>query len=117
MFKNIGIYVREKSVENIDSSSLDALILSLKKHTSDVFIDETSKFKNNSLAALKHDEFVSKVDLLIVFGGDGEGFRNIDVAEEASDVQRLQILLRHRLGRRARRKQRLCNLDVPQLGR
>ena len=71
MFKNIGIYVREKSGESIDLSSLDALILSLKKHTSNIFIDETSIYKNNSLAALKHDEFVSKVDLLIVFGGDG----------------------------------------------
>ena len=71
MFKNIGIYVREKSGEGIDSSSLDALILSLKKHTIDVFIDEKSKYKNNSLVALNHDEFVSKVNLLIVFGGDG----------------------------------------------
>ena len=76
MFKNIGIYVREKSGEGIDSRNLDALILSLKKHTSDVFIDETSKYKNNSLAALKHDEFVSKVDLLIVFGGDGTLLRS-----------------------------------------
>ena len=76
MFKNIGIYVREKSGESIDLSSLDALILSLKKHTSNIFIDETSKYKNNSLAALKHDEFVSKVDLLIVFGGDGTLLRS-----------------------------------------
>ena len=51
-------------------------VCSVKKHTSDVFIDETSKYKNNSLAALKHDEFVSKVDLLIVFGGDGTLLRS-----------------------------------------
>ena len=71
MFKNIGIYVKEKSGEVIDSQNLDALILSLKKHTLDVYIEETSEYKNNSLASLKYNDFVSKIDLIIVFGGDG----------------------------------------------
>ena len=71
MFKNIGIYVKEKSGEVIDSQNLDALILSLKKHTSNVYIEETSEYKNNSLASLKYNDFVSKIDLIIVFGGDG----------------------------------------------
>jgi NAD+ kinase len=71
MFKNIGIYVKEKSGEVIDSQNLDALILSLKKHTSNVYIEETSEYKNNSLVSLKYNDFVSKIDLIIVFGGDG----------------------------------------------
>ena len=71
MFENIGIYVKEKSGEVIDSQNLDALILSLKKHTSNVYIEETSEYKNNSLASLKYNDFVSKIDLIIVFGGDG----------------------------------------------
>jgi len=71
MFKNIGIYVKEKSGEVIDSQNLDALILSLKKHTSNVYIEETSEYKNSSLVSLKYNDFVSKIDLIIVFGGDG----------------------------------------------
>ena len=76
MFKNIGIYIKEKKGEVIDSFGLDGLLLSLKKHTPSVFIEETSKYKNNSLSILKHDEFVSKVDLIIVFGGDGTLLRS-----------------------------------------
>ncbi len=76
MFKNIGIYIKEKKGEVIDSFGLDGLLLSLKKHTPSVFIEETSKYKNNSLTILKHDEFVSKVDLIIVFGGDGTLLRS-----------------------------------------
>jgi len=71
MFKNIGIYVKEKSGEVIDSQNLDPLILSLKKHTSNVYIEETSEYKNSSLVSLKYNDFVSKIDLIIVFGGDG----------------------------------------------
>ena len=71
MFKNIGIYVKEKSGEVIDSQNLDALILSLKKHISNVYIEETSEYKNSSLVSLKYNDFVSKIDLIIVFGGDG----------------------------------------------
>ena len=71
MFKNIGIYVKEKSGEVIDSHNLDALILSLKKHTSNVYIEETSEYKNSALVSLKYNDFVSKIDLIIVFGGDG----------------------------------------------
>ncbi|NCW59264.1 MAG: NAD+ kinase [Proteobacteria bacterium] len=67
----LNIYVKEKSGEVIDSQNLDALILSLKKHTSNVYIEETSEYKNSSLVSLKYNDFVSKIDLIIVFGGDG----------------------------------------------
>ena len=76
MFKNIGIYIKEKSGEGIDSHGLDVLIDNLKKHTPKVFIEDTSKYKNNSLITTKHGEFVSKVDLIIVFGGDGTLLRS-----------------------------------------
>ena len=76
MFKNIGIYVKEKKDEFIDSHGLDALILSLKKHTPSIFIEEISKYKNDNLTILMHEEFVSKVDLIIVFGGDGTLLRS-----------------------------------------
>ena len=47
MFKNIGIYVKEKKDDFIDSHGLDALILSLKKHTPSIFIEEKiTKLKN-----------------------------------------------------------------------
>jgi NAD+ kinase len=71
MFKKIGIYVKGKAYQNIDSKALDPLISSLKKHTSKIYIEASSDYKNAYIAELSHEDFTSEVDLIIVFGGDG----------------------------------------------
>jgi NAD+ kinase len=71
MFKNIGIYIKEKSYQGLDYKALDSLIISLKKYTTEVFVEDSSDYKNDSLTVLSHEEFISKIDLIIVFGGDG----------------------------------------------
>ena len=71
MFENIGIYIKEKAYQEIDNEALHSLISSLKNHTSKVFIEDDADYQNDSLTKLSNKEFVSKVDLIIVFGGDG----------------------------------------------
>ena len=71
MFSNIGIYIKEKSYQGLDYKALDSLIISLKKYSNEVFIEDSSDYKNDSLTSLSHQEFSSKADLIIVFGGDG----------------------------------------------
>ena len=71
MFRNIGIYIKEKSYQGLDYKALDSLIISLKKYSNEVFIEDSSDYKNDSLTSLSHEEFTSKADLIIVFGGDG----------------------------------------------
>ena len=71
MFKNIGIYIKEKSYQGLDYKALDTLIVSLKKYSNHVFIEDSSDYKNDLLTTLSHEEFTSKADLIIVFGGDG----------------------------------------------
>ena len=71
MFRNIGIYIKEKSYQGIDYKALDSLIISLKKYSNHVFIEDSSDYKNDLLTTLSHEEFTSKADLIIVFGGDG----------------------------------------------
>ena len=71
MFENIGIYIKEKAYQEIDNEALHSLISSLKNHTSQVFIEDDADYQNDSVTKLSNKEFVSKVDLIIVFGGDG----------------------------------------------
>ena len=71
MFRNIGIYIKEKSYQGLDYKALDSLIISLKKYSNHVFIEDSSDYKNDLLTKLSHEEFTSKADLIIVFGGDG----------------------------------------------
>ena len=71
MFRNIGIYIKEKSYQGLDYKALDSLIISLKKYSNHVFIEDSSDYKNDLITTLSHEEFTSKADLIIVFGGDG----------------------------------------------
>tara|TARA_B100001029_G_C15042145_1_gene444430 strand:- start:709 stop:1572 length:864 start_codon:yes stop_codon:yes gene_type:complete len=71
MFKNIGIFVKEKSNQDIDKISLDNMIESLAKQEISLFIDESSKYQNKSIEKKDHKSFTDIVDLIIVFGGDG----------------------------------------------
>tara|TARA_X000000368_G_scaffold378554_1_gene333028 strand:+ start:6936 stop:7799 length:864 start_codon:yes stop_codon:yes gene_type:complete len=71
MFKNIGIFVKEKSNQDIDITSLDNMIESLAKQEIGLYIDESSKYQNKSIENKDHKTFTDIVDLIIVFGGDG----------------------------------------------
>ena len=71
MFKNVGIFVKEKSNQDIDKISLDNMIESLAKQEISLFIDESSKYQNKSIENKDHKSFTDIVDLIIVFGGDG----------------------------------------------
>ena len=71
MFKNIGIYVKEKAYEGIDSNALNPLINNLCNHAKDVFIEISSDYNHPNLKQVPDNEFVENIDLLVVFGGDG----------------------------------------------
>ena len=71
MFKNIGIFVKEKTYQAIDYNALDSLIATLARHAPNLFIDETSDYQNSLIKRVPNCDFTSKIDLIIVFGGDG----------------------------------------------
>jgi len=71
MFKNIGIFVKEKSNQDIDKNVLDSMISSLANQKISLYIDESSNYKNQLVASKDHKSFTDTVDLIIVFGGDG----------------------------------------------
>ena len=71
MFKEIGIFVKENSAESTNNSALDSMISCILSCESNLYIDESSNYKNENVQALSHKDLVEKVDLIIVFGGDG----------------------------------------------
>ena len=71
MFKNIGIFIKKSISQDFEDKTLDALISSLSTNNVNLYIDDSFKYKNKKVSSLKYKEFVSKVDLIIVFGGDG----------------------------------------------
>jgi len=71
MFNEIGIFVKELTSQGIDNNALDSMINFISSKDVNLYIDESSNYKNEKAINLKHEEFVNKVDLLIVFGGDG----------------------------------------------
>ena len=71
MFKEIGIFVKDDSAQSTNNSALDSMISCILNCESNLYIDESSNYKNDNVKALSHEDLVEKVDLIIVFGGDG----------------------------------------------
>ena len=71
MFKEIGIFVKEDSSQSTNNSALDSMISCILNCESNLYIDESSNYKNDNVKPLCHKDLVEKVDLIIVFGGDG----------------------------------------------
>ena len=71
MFREIGILVKEDLSDGIDNEALNLMINSMSNLDINLYIDKSSNNKNENFTALEHKEFVKKVDIVIVFGGDG----------------------------------------------
>ena len=71
MFKEVGIFVRDNLMQSSDKSALESMIRSISNQNVGIYIDEMSQYKNSEVKVLDHEELVKKVDLIIVFGGDG----------------------------------------------
>ena len=71
MFRKIGILVKEDLSDGIDNEALNLMINSLSNLDINLYIDKSSNNKNENFTVLEHKEFVKKVDIVVVFGGDG----------------------------------------------
>ena len=71
MFKEIGIFIKEDLSNSIDNEALNLMINSLSNLDISLYLDESSNNKNKNFTILDHEEYVKKVDIVIVFGGDG----------------------------------------------
>ena len=71
MFREIGILVKEDLSDVIDNEALNLMINSMSNLDINLYIDKSSNNKNENFTVLEHKEFVKKVDIVVVFGGDG----------------------------------------------
>ena len=71
MLREIGILVKEDLSNGIDNEALNLMINSISNLDLNLYIDKTSNNKNKNFTVLEHKEFVKKVDIVVVFGGDG----------------------------------------------
>ena len=71
MFKNIGIFVKKKISQDFEDSILDTMLDMLSKNDISLFIESSFDYKHPNVNLVNHEDFISKVDLIIVFGGDG----------------------------------------------
>ena len=71
MFKKIGIFVKENSSKSVDENALDSMLSFFTDQNIKLYIDDSSNYKNDMGEYLSHKEFSEKIDLLVVFGGDG----------------------------------------------
>ena len=71
MFREIGILVKEDLSDGIDNEALNLMINSMSNLDINLYIDNSSNNKNENFTVLDHKEYVKKVDIVVVFGGDG----------------------------------------------
>ena len=71
MYKEIGIFVKEDLSDGIDNEALNLMINSISNLDINLYIDKSSNNKNENFTVLEHKEFVKKVNIVVVFGGDG----------------------------------------------
>ena len=71
MFREIGILVKEDLSDGIDNDALNLMINSISNLDINLYIDKSSNNKNENFSVLEHKEYVKKVDIVVVFGGDG----------------------------------------------
>ena len=71
MFKEIGIFIKEDLSNSLDNEALNSMINSLSNLDISLYLDDSSNNKNKNFTVLEHEEYVKKVDIFIVFGGDG----------------------------------------------
>ena len=71
MFREIGILVKEDLSDRVDNEALNLMINSLLNLDINLHIDKSSNNKNENYTVLEHKEYVKKVDIVVVFGGDG----------------------------------------------
>ena len=71
MFREIGILVKEDLSDGIDNEAVNLMINSISNLDINLYIDKSSNNKNENFTVLEHKEFVKKVDIVVVFGGDG----------------------------------------------
>ena len=71
MFREIGILVKEDLSDRIDNEALNLMINSMSNLDINLYIDKSSNNKNENFSVLEHKEYVKKVDIVVVFGGDG----------------------------------------------
>ena len=71
MYREIGILVKEDLSDGIDNEALNLMINSISNLDINLYIDKSSNNKNENSTVLEHKEFVKKVDIVVVFGGDG----------------------------------------------
>lgn len=71
MLREIGILVKEDLSDGIDNEALNLMINSISNLDINLYIDKSSNNKNENYTVLEHKEYVKKVDIVVVFGGDG----------------------------------------------
>ena len=71
MFREIGILVKEDLSDGIDNEALNLMINAMSNLDINLYIDNSSNNKNENFSVLEHKEYVKKVDIVVVFGGDG----------------------------------------------